>query len=235
VHLDQLQIHASTMPPQPTTVWGSGNAALAALGFNVLVDGLLTVIVAAIDFAPQGADELLADVSGKLAALSSLGLWVGALGFLPWLKSTYARARVLSPTPALEAEWQRGPVIGFFIPFLSFVRPYHAVRVLDEALDPDRVPEPPPQRVEMNALYRDPAAAFTTPVRRAMKSAPVALWWALWIGRIVVQLFVRLAAPKTNLTIALQNGVVFAAALAAFVVVWRISERLRETERRQLA
>jgi hypothetical protein len=221
------------MTARPTTFWGSRNAALAALGFNVLVDGLLTVIVGVIDFVPEGMDELLADASAKLAPFSTLGLWIGALGFLPWLKATYARARAVTESPALEEEWNRGPVAGFFIPFVNLVRPYNAVKVLDEALDPDLVPEPPPERVETGALYRDAAAAFTQPVLKAVKHAPVGLWWTLWIGRVVVQLATRVACTATNLTIALQNGVVFGAALAAFVVIWRISERLREVERRR--
>lgn len=220
------------MDPKPPTFWGSRNAALAALGLNVVVDGLLTVIVAAIDFVPAGMDDSLADLSGRLATLSTVGLWIGALGFLPWLKATYERARRVMPSAALEEEWQRGPVTGFFIPILSFVRPYQAVRVLDEAVDPELMPEAPPERVETNALYRDPAAMFTQPGRRVLKPAPVAIWWSLWLGRLAMQLFVSFSTPRSNMKIALQNGVVFAAAIAAFVVVWRIDERLRESERR---
>lgn len=223
------------MSAEPTSVWGSRNAALAAIGLNVLVDGLLTVLVAAIDFAPEGTDELLVDVSGKLAVLSNLGIWIGALGFLPWLKATYVRARAVTESPALEEEWRRGPVGGFFIPFVNLVRPYNAVKALDEALDPDLVPAPAPQRVETGALYRDAAAAFTSPVLKAVKHAPVGLWWALWLGRVVVQIVVRVSGPETNMKIALQDSVVFGAALAAFVVIWRISERLREVERRHAA
>jgi len=223
------------MNPKPAAVWGSRNAALAALGFNVVVDGLLTVVVAGTDFAPEGLDELMVDVSSKLAALSSLGLFIGALGFLPWLKTTYVRARAVTESPALEEQWRRGPVTGFFIPFVNLVRPYTAVKVLDEALDPDLVPEPPPQRVETVAFYRDAAATFTSPVLKAVKHAPVGVWWALWIGRLVVNLFSKLAGSPTNMKIAFQNGVIFGAGLAAFVVVWRISERLREVERRHAA
>lgn len=231
----ELQTHLATMSPKPTSVWGSRNAALAAIGLNVVVDGLLTVIVATIDFAPEGMDDLLADVSGKLATMSNLGVWIGALGFLPWLKATYERARAVTESPALEEEWRRGPVTGFFIPLVNLVRPYNAVKVLDEALDPDLVAEPPPQRVETGALYRDAAAAFTRPVLKAVKHAPVGLWWALWLGRVVVQIAVRFTGPATNMKIAFQDGVVFGAALAAFVVIWRISERLHEVERRHAA
>jgi hypothetical protein len=231
----QREHDAPTMSPQPTSVWGSRNAALAAIGLNVLVDGLLTVLVAASDFTPAGMDELLVDVSGKLASISGLSVWIGALGFLPWLKATYVRARAVTESPALEEEWHRGPVRGFFIPFVNLVRPYNAVKVLDEALDPDLVPEPAPLRVETGALYRDPAAAFTSPVLRAVKHAPVGLWWALWVGRVVVQIAVKVTGSPTNMKIALQNGVVFGAALAAFVVIWRISERLREVEARSNA
>ncbi len=153
----------------------------------------------------------------------------------PWLKATYARARAVTESPALEEEWRRGPVVGFFIPFVNLVRPYNVVKVLDEALDPDLVPEPAPKRVETGALYRDAAAELTSPVLKAVKHAPVGLWWALWIGRVVVQIAVSVSGHPTNMKIALQNGVVFGAALAAFVVIWRISERLREVERRHAA
>lgn len=224
--------YAGPMSPKPTSVWGSRNAALAALGLNVVVDGLLTFVVAAIDFAPAEVEDLLVNVSGKLAAISTLGVWLGALGFLPWLKATYVRARELVPSPALDEELRRGPVVGFFIPFLNLVRPYRAVRVLNDTLDPDHVPPPAPRMMETNALYREPAAVMTLDLRSA-KSAPVAVWWALWIARAIVPFVVKLTGPASNLKIAFQNGVVFAAAVAAFVVVWRISNRLAEVERRQ--
>ncbi len=214
--------------------WGSRNAALAAIGLNVLVDGVLTIIVAVIDFVPEELADFLVDLSGKLAIVSSLGIWIGALGFLPWLKGSYARARAVTESPALETHWQRGTIVGFFIPFLNLVRPYQVVRTLDEALDPELVPEAPAQRVEKNALYRDAAAVFTTHASRTVKHAPVALWWTLWIGRMVAPMLVRVSGlAGNNIAIALQNGTVFAAALAALVVIWRISERLNEVERRR--
>lgn len=214
--------------------WGSRNAALAAIGLNVLVDGVLTIAVAVIDFVPAEVADFLVDFTGTLAIVSSVGIWIGALGFLPWLKGSYARARAVTESPALETHWQRGTIVGFFIPFLNLVRPYQVVKTLDDALDPDLVPELPPQRVERAGLYRDAAAAFETRATRTVKRAPVVLWWSLWIGRMVAPMLVRVSGlAENNSAIALQNGTVFAAALAAFVVIWRISERLREVERRR--
>jgi hypothetical protein len=226
--------NAGNVSPRPSSVWGSRNAALVVLGFNVLVLGSLTCVTAAIDFVPPGVSEHLLDTSETLVHLASLGLWVGALGFLPWLKATYARAREVAPTPALEEQWRAGPIAGFFIPIVNLVRPYRAVHVLNEALDPDDVPAPAPRMAEAGATSREPAPVVVVERRRA-KEAPVALWWSLWLGRLASSVVLNLSGSRSNVHVALHNLVVLSAATAAWVVVWRISRRLEEVERRRAA
>ena len=89
-------------------------------------------------------------------------------------------------------------------------------------------------RVNAVALYRDSAVASTSPASTLAKAAPVRLWWALWLGRIAAYYAARLSGSG-NLMFALVHTLESAAALAAMVVVWRISERLREVERRRAA
>lgn len=229
-------VHESTSPKRPGA-WGSRGAALAALGFNVAVLMALAVATLAIDVLPASATEAIVDGSAKLVRLSSLGMWLGALGFLPWLKAAYVRARVVASTPDLEDAWRNGPVVSFFIPFLNFVRPYRAVRALNEALDPERVPAPAWRVAEPRehaGSYRE-LAARAMPERRRVKSAPVALWWGLWIGRMVSGSAVSFSHTQSNLFIALHDLVMCAAALAACVVVWRIDARLEEVVRRKAA
>lgn len=222
-------------PMSTTPVWGSRNAALAALGLNVVVLGTITLIVATLDLVPDGVSDTLADFSQTLARISTLGIWIGALGFLPWLNATYARARAVAPSRALEEQWRIGPIAGWFIPFLNLVRPYRAVRVLDEALDPDEVPAPPPRIADAGATYRV-APPLVLPERRTAKSAPVTVWWALWLGRMASGfVFAKLSPHPSNLVTALHDLVLFSAAVAAWLVVWRISARLAEVERRRAA
>lgn len=212
----------------PTGLWGTRTPALVALGFNALLCGTFAMLTAA-GLADRETDKTLREVGG---VLSGCGMVFGALTFLPWLKVTYARARAIAP--GLEKEWRRGPVMGFFIPLLHFVRPYQSVAALNAALDPELVPSPPPERVNAVALYRDSAVAFTSPASTLAKAAPVRLWWALWLGRIAAYYAARLSGSG-NLMFALVHTLESAAALAAMVVVWRISERLREVERRRAA
>lgn len=211
--------------------WGSRNHALAALGLNVVLLGALAVMVAIIDFVPLEIGEAIVELSNGIASLSFLATIIGALGFLPWLSKTYERASQVASTPELEAERRKGPVAGFFLPFLNFVRPYQAVRALDAALDPDRVP-PPPVRLAQDSVasYRDPAPVVMHE-RRAIPSAPVGLWWTLWIARALGSFATK--TTQSNGIVASYDALVCAAAVAACVVVWRISARLDEVERRQ--
>lgn len=210
--------------------WGSRNVALGALGINVALVGTLALMVGIIDYVPYSVGEALVDASQGIARFTMVATVIGALGFLPWLSKTYARALIVAPTPELEEQQRRGPVTGFFLPILNLFRPYRAVKTLDEALDPDRVPVAAPKLVpDGPATYRDaPLEVFE---RRAAPSAPVAIWWALWIARTFGALLTR--GTQSNLMIAAWDLVVCACAVAACLVVWRISGRLAEVERRQ--
>jgi hypothetical protein len=232
----ERMLNSDVLPPgrvRPPSAWGSRNAALAALGFNVVVLTPLTLTAAFIDFMPYEAQQTLYDLGQTLEHLSRVGLFVGALGFLPWLKATYARARTVTPSPALEERWRNGVVMPFFIPIANLVRPYYVVSTLNDSIEPDDVPPPQPRLAERGALYREPAPVVAS-VRQSAKKAPVGLWWTLWCGRLVAML-VTLAAQASNLAVAAQDLVELGAASAACLVVWRISARLDECERRQAA
>jgi len=210
--------------------WGSRNLAIGALGINVVLIGAVGTMVGLIDYVPYAVAEVFYETSNTIARFTMVGTIIGALGFLPWLSKTYARAMVVAHSPALEEQQRRGPVTGFFIPFLNFVRPYSAVKALDDALDPDRVPVAAPRLVpDGPATYRDaPLESFE---RRAAPSAPVALWWGLWIARAVGGIATK--STQSNLLIAAWDLLVCVCALSACLVVWRISARLAEVERRQ--
>lgn len=210
--------------------WGSRNLAIGALGINVAAIGIVGLMVGLIDYVPYAVAELFYETSNTVARFTTVGTLIGALGFLPWLSKTYARAMIVAHTPALEEQQRRGPVTGFFIPFVNFVRPYSAVKALDDALDPDRVPVAAPRLVpDGPATYRDaPLESFE---RRAAPSAPVALWWGLWIARAVGGIATK--STQSNLLIAAWDLLVSVCALSACLVVWRISARLAEVERRQ--
>jgi hypothetical protein len=231
--------------------------ALIALGANAALAGVVAVVVIAIEFLPRQAEALAAS-SQQLARLSTPLLCVGALAFLPWLKATYRQAYSLIPNADLGHQLRRGPVMSFFVPFLNLVWPYQAVRALNAALDPDRVPAPAPRLApDAPATYRD--APVEQAARRPAPPAPVRLWWALWIARPAVVLVLNGARaarvvsatmnraemqaspalsgddfllPGANFFVAFQHAAVCAAAIAAFVVVARISARLAEVARR---
>jgi hypothetical protein len=213
--------------------WGSRNLALVALGLNVVLTGAGAIATAGIVFVPSLENEF-ASLSRELADFETLALLVGGLFFLPWLHVTYRRARELASTHELEEQWSRGPVVGFFIPILNFWRPYQALRALDRALDPSRVPLAPIRMAETATTYREPAAV-AIPDLRAAPSAPVYLWWTLWLLRSFGRLVVRGLGVENNIAIALWNFVPCAAAVMACVLVLRIAARLAEVERRRAA
>jgi hypothetical protein len=163
----------------------------------------------------------------------------GALTFLPWLHEAYRRALALNPVKALRVEWARGPVLGFFIPVANLFRPYRAIRELNEALDPDLVPVAPPRAADTGGSYREPAGVVFAK-RTPAPSAPVTLWWALWLARgatgVVASALPRFS-PSRELLVAtaLTYAVSAAAAWGAVLVVTRIEGRLDESARRRAA
>jgi len=231
--------------------------ALIALGANAALAGVLALVLMGIELLPRQAEALAASCQ-PVAWLSTPLLCLGALAFLPWLKATYREAYRLVPNADLAHQLRRGPVFSFFVPFLNLVWPYQAVRALDAALDPDRVPDPTPRPAQdASASYRD--APVERVARYPAPPAPVRLWWALVIARPAVALVLNgaraawvvsetmnradmqaapalsrsgLLLPGANFFVAFQQAAVCAAAIAAFVVVSRISARLAEVARR---
>lgn len=218
-------------PPRSRWGWGGANLALAALGLNVVILAALSVTVFLVDIVPDAAAQPMADLSSRLAGLSGVARWVGALGFLPWLSHAYRRALVVVQSYALQEEHRKGPVVGFFIPFLNFVRPYRAVKVLDESLEPSAIPLPPPQLEPGTGTYREPAR-LEIPTMRATPHAPVGVWWGLWIASTFTSMYSRIDKHPSNFLIGAFDLVPFAAAVACCLVILRVTARLEEVERR---
>lgn len=212
--------------------WGGANLALGALGLNVVILAALSVTVVLVDLVPDGAAQSMVDLSTRLAWLSSLARWIGALGFLPWLSRAYRRAVAAVQSYALQEEHRKGPVVGFFIPFLNFVRPYRAVKVLDESLEPSEFPLPPPALTPGTGTYREPARLEIQAVR-STPHAPVGLWWALWITSTFTGFYSRIDKTPSNLLIGAFDLVPCAAAVACCFVILRLTARLEEVERRK--
>jgi len=70
--------------------------------------GLLTPVTASIDFLPQEAEGALVSFSGNAREHLGITPWIGALGFLPWLRKTFERALAAAPTVELQDAWARG-------------------------------------------------------------------------------------------------------------------------------
>jgi hypothetical protein len=86
--------------------------------------------------------------AGWLSDVGWLAFVLGTMFLTRWYRMT-ARAAIVSGASLRES---RGPT--------PFMRPYQMLRALDEAVDPDRVPEPPsePETAEHAGGYREPAA-----------------------------------------------------------------------------
>ncbi len=135
--------------------------------------------------------------------------------FLMWLNRSYKN---LVPLGAQHLEFTSGWAVGYwFIPFVNLVKPFQVVREVWNQSDPDADPQ-------LNFL-----TSTGTP-------ALIGFWWALWISsNITTNLASRLdmTGPASEAAIALAlyvvaNGLSVAAAIAAIMVVSRITGRQAE-------
>jgi len=210
--------------------WGSRNLALAALGFNAAASfawgALFTLVLVT-------QSQAVADFYNAASTVATLQIFIGALGFLPWLSKTFDRARVLDTSAATVVVGiysRQQPVLSYFIPFVNLVRPYRAMRALDAGVDPDRAPLPEPRLEEEFAGTYRAQVPYAAPDLRDIPAAPVRAWWALWIGRPIVAIPLILAAPNAQTVLFTLDA---AAAVVACMVVWRVDRRLEESLRRR--
>ena len=193
----------------------------------------------------NGVDVIAFETSGFFTdaftfhyRLSLALLAVGAVGFVVWTRAAFTAARELTSAKTL-LQFTPGRVVGaFFTPFVNLVRPYFAFAALNEEMDPGDVllPELRPRPGEAAGGYRD-QAALSPPPRIDAPPAPVALWWAFWVGRIPLGWVFGAAERHDAVAAIVLDPIVMGAcsavaALLAIRVVRRLDARMRERARR---
>ena len=109
----------------------------------------------------------------------------------------------------------------FFIPIVSFYRPYQVLRDVHDQLEPDGVPEPAPRpRLDGSGGYRS-VAMEKAPPPRTLPHAFIGAWWALFIAERIVSSFGLVS-----------EVLAIGAALLAVLVVRSVEARLEERHRR---
>ncbi|HEX8791585.1 MAG TPA: hypothetical protein VF765_11590 [Polyangiaceae bacterium] len=163
------------------------------------------------------------DRAGWLGNVGWLAFFLGTMFLTRWYRMT---ARAAAVTGASLRDVRKG------VPFL---RPYEMLRGLDEAVEPDRVPEPPPQpeTSEHAGGYREPAARRQA--RGEIGRAPLLAWWLSWLVSlgIFVYRWLSVATWTSAKTLDAAADVAnVAVACLGCVIVVRIGGRLAERTRR---
>jgi hypothetical protein len=216
------------------------NASMAGLAINVALH------VVAMGFAcfdllggrPRGGvpqattDRMLLESSLAVVLYLITGIF-----FLQWVSRAFRAALRLHAVP--KRFTARSVIWGFVLPILNLFRPFQGLSELEAAIDPLRVPEPPPQP-ETTAHaggYRQAAFAGGAPAWDG-KRPPIAGWWGLWVaGAMLGALHGAAAEDWTALRV---YDLVFASlqaasAAMAIVVVHRFGLMLTERARRLAA
>lgn len=166
------------------------------------------------------------EMNERVGWMSNVGWFAFLLGtmFLTrWYRMT-ARAAVVSGASLRDA--RKG------VPFL---RPYDMLRALDEAVDPDRVPEPPPEpeTSEHAGGYREPAARVRA--KGEIGRAPLLAWWLSWLVSLGLLVYRWFSVPtwiSAKTLDAVADVANMAVACLGCVIVVRIGGRLAERTRR---
>ena len=214
---------------------------LFALGVALWQNALIAETTAAqANGQPIPMDSLnLSDRLTQLGTFGVLGLLVvtGVL-FLSWLHGVIRVTRALG---ASSLQWKPGDAISaFLVPFQSFIRPFHVIRDVHEALNPHTVPEPTARPVVGDGMNYRQVEIETPPPQHALPDASIGAWWAsFWIGNIAARIASSSNDARTLETIVTRNNVwaladvveVVSAALA-ILVVRAVTARLMERYRR---
>lgn len=183
---------ATRLEPSVATLRRRANFAIGALAITMLVRGWDFValawsvgLVEAVPDTGEGAGpELMAslETADKLVDAGNVAIpitfVVTAILFLRWAHRLVALTRdlgaVLMWRPA-QAVW------AFFVPFVSFVRPYQIFSSVHAALDPEKVAAPAP-RVDPSAQVDYRSVAFVEPSRaRSLPAALIGVWWGAFL------------------------------------------------------
>jgi hypothetical protein len=118
---------------------------------------------------------------------------------------------------------------------IPFMRPYEMLRALDAAVDPEHVPEPPPEpeTAEHAGGYREPAVRTTA--KGEIGRAPLLAWWLSWLASLGILVYRWLAVVSwTNAKIldALADVANVSVACLGCVIIVRMGGRLAERTRR---
>ena len=145
---------------------------------------------------PAAADVASSDSHvNAVGSLGTIAWWISGILFLRWVASAHrAAARIgvagrAQPTPS-QVVW------GYFIPIVSFVRPYQNMATLAWLSDPSDLELPPLRRANPAPGYRE---APTREVPRAPWVPPrafVGAWWAAYVVMSMFLIAVRLSARK---------------------------------------
>jgi hypothetical protein len=97
---------------------------------------------------------------------------VTVVSFLTWVWSAFERASRLGARPPRSAA---SVMLSFFVPVLCFFWPHLGLRQFDDAIEPERLPEPPPRPARDTGPhgYRD-AAREKGPERIRAPKPPLA-------------------------------------------------------------
>jgi hypothetical protein len=168
-------------------------------------------------------------VVGTVNVLSIGALLLGAVCFFVWISRAFRCARALRvPRTRYDAT---SAIVGFFIPFLNLVRPYQALRQLDDTIEPTAVPEPPPRPASGDDPrgYREAASA---PRRNYdIRKPPLVAWWVAWLGQMFLGMAAAAASASWSAAATAYTLDCFAEAVAAalaIAVVRQIDARLHE-------
>jgi Domain of unknown function (DUF4328) len=163
-------------------------------------------------------------------------LWVAAVVlFCRWLHGAYEDNRRLQGAPLKVGSG--AAVASFFIPFISFYRPYQVLRNIYASSDPGTLPDPPQyEPTGTEVLYRSNPRVESAP--RDWKTwFPVRLWWASYLvamGAPFFELLLAIAARPTHPIGFFSDPVVSVSAVLAIMVIRgvqvRQGERLRRIE-----
>jgi uncharacterized protein DUF4328 len=220
-------------------VWAEGltTEGLATLerraGWAMVLLVLFGCLAAAFSLLPPGAEVTGRRPPPSVQSLTGAAAFVAtAVAFSLWLHRACACTQKLFP-PSMASRFDPGAaVVSFFLPLANLWLPYVKVRRLSDALDPDALPEPAPAWAGHHHASGQPPPA---PRARWPKTAPVGLWWAVWLfTTIFAPVSAQSGATKgpnaTTVGVALSE--LLAAALAA-LVVRSITLRVREVARRR--
>jgi len=162
-------------------------------GSTPVVRGLLTLVTAVRSISCLRIGGRRARLLQRNAREHLRGItpWVGALGFLPWLRKTFERALGRRATGRARTRGARGRSFSFFIPILNLFRAVITrYALLNEALEPDRIAAPGCVSDGI-PTYRHAGDVVVSERSAGVPPQPVALWWALWIGRTLSAISLR--------------------------------------------